>query len=115
MKTLAGIVSRNEPRAENERISEFIAKPVPELAHDLFNQLTVINLCGSNLSVSLQDSDDPGIKRNLDMLQRAADEATKLAERIAQFTAEPKSRSAVQVTKKSISVTAATQQSLTLF
>jgi hypothetical protein len=111
MKTPAGIVSRNEPHAENERISESRAKPIHELAHDLFNQLTVINLWGANLSISLQDSEDPGIARNLDMLERAAEETTILAERIAQFTAEPKGRSAMQVAKSS--TTAATQQSLT--
>jgi hypothetical protein len=110
MKTLSGIDSRNEPDAENERISESRAKPIHELAHNLFNQLTVINLCGENLSISLQDSADPGIARNLDMLERAAEEATKLAERIAQFIAEPKRRSAVQVAKSP--TTAAPQQSL---
>lgn len=111
MKTLSELFSRNECHAENERISESRAKPIHELAHDLFNQLTVINLCGENLSISLQDSDDPGITRNLDMLARAAEEATKLAERIAQFLAEPKRRSALQVAKSS--TTAATQPSLT--
>jgi hypothetical protein len=111
MKTLSELFSRNESYAEDERISESRAKPIHELAHDLFNQLTVINLCGENLSISLQDSDDPGIARNLDMLERAAEEATKLAERIAQFIAEPKRRSAAQVAKSSPS--AATPRSLT--
>ena len=97
MKTLAEIESRNEPRADKERLSESSANPVGELVHDLFNQLTVMNLCGANLSVSWQDSDDPRFARNLDMLKRAAEEATKLAERIAQLTAGQKPRSAVQV------------------
>jgi len=97
MKTLARIFSQNETRAENEQASESIANPVRELVHDLFNQLTVMNLCGANLSVSWQDSDDPGFARNLDMLKRAAEAATKLAERIAQFNADPKPRSAAQV------------------
>jgi len=111
MKSLSELFSRNECHAENERISESRAKPIHELAHDLFNQLTVINLCGENLSISLQDSDDPGITRNLDMLERAAEEATRLAERIAQFLAEPKRRSALQVGKSS--TTTATESSLT--
>lgn len=97
MKTLAAIISSNETRAENKCSSECSASPVEALVHDLSNQLTVMNLCGANLSVSWQDSDDPGFARNLDMLKRAAEAATKLAERIAQFTAEQKTRSAVQV------------------
>ena len=96
MKTLAEIESRNEPRADKERLSESSANPVGELVN-LSNQLTVMNLCGANLSVSWQGADDPGFARNLDMLKRAAEAATKLAERIAQFTAEQKTRSAVQV------------------
>ena len=111
MKTLSELFSRNECHAKNKQISGSRARPIHELAHDLFNQLTVINLCGENLSISLQDSGDPGIARNLDMLERAAEEATKLAERIAQFTAEPKRRSTVQIAKSS--TTAAPQQSLT--
>jgi hypothetical protein len=103
MKTITGAVSGNQLGARQRLARNPACYALGELAHDLFNQLTVINLCSANLSVSLQDSDDPGTARNLDMLERAAEEATKLAERIAQFIAEPKSRSAVQVAESSLS------------
>lgn len=62
---------------------------VNELAHDLCNQLTVINLCSGHVAALLRDAGDSAITTDLEMLKRAAEEATRLAKRLAQLLGEP--------------------------
>ncbi|HUF41012.1 MAG TPA: hypothetical protein VMR20_03565 [Verrucomicrobiae bacterium] len=75
------------------------APAINEFVHDLFNQLTVINLSSGRLTVSLGSNSDPVIATNLETLARAADEATTLAERLAPFMAESRPADPEQAAK----------------
>jgi hypothetical protein len=88
MKANTGVVSRSKRGVRQPKRADPARHAVGELAHDLFNQLTVINLCSAQLSASVRGTGDNGVAANLDMLERSAEEATRLAERIAQTMGE---------------------------
>jgi hypothetical protein len=64
------------------------AKQVPaeiqQIVHNLFNQLSVINLCSFKLRSAVPGHVGPGITNDLQMLERAVEDATLLAERLSQ-------------------------------
>lgn len=88
MKTLPRVVSRNPVQARSTGPIEAKFNPITDLAHELCNQLTVINLCKAHLAALLRDYGDPGIAQDLDTLERAAKESTQLAERLPRLIAE---------------------------
>jgi hypothetical protein len=86
METVAGAASR-------DRLVAGLTLPAPmvnEIAHELFNQMTVINLCSGRVAALLRGAGDSALTTDLEMLKRAAEAATRLAERLAQLLGEPK-------------------------
>jgi hypothetical protein len=67
-------------------------KPLPieiqRIAHSLFNQLSVINLCVFKLSGSLEDSVVRGISDDIGKLQQAVQDAAISAEQLSQIVAD---------------------------
>jgi hypothetical protein len=67
-------------------------KPAPieihQLAHDLFNQLSVINLCSFKFHVAVRDLVGPAATNDLQTLDRAVEDAILLAERLSQAIVE---------------------------
>jgi hypothetical protein len=61
---------------------------VHQFAHDLFNQLTVINLCSFNLHLAVRDIVGPAITNDLQTLDRVVKDAMRLAERLSQAIVE---------------------------
>jgi hypothetical protein len=86
--------STNPPIPRHVRKKD-ATKPVPieihPLAHDLFNQLSVINLCSFKLHDAARDLVRPATTNNLQTLDRAVEDAMLLAERLSQAIVEPAS------------------------
>jgi len=55
-----------------------------QIVHNLFNQLSVINLCSFKLRGAVPGHVGPAITNDLQTLERAVDDATLLAERLSQ-------------------------------
>jgi hypothetical protein len=57
---------------------------IQQLAHDLLNQLSVINLCSFKLHVVMRELLGPAVTDNLQALDQSVEDAMRLAERLSQ-------------------------------
>jgi hypothetical protein len=84
MKTFPGANSQSPLRFRKKRQRKQVTAEIHQLAHDLFNQLSVINLCSFKLHVAVCDLVGPAATNNLQTLDRAVEDAMLLAERLSQ-------------------------------
>jgi hypothetical protein len=102
MKTLPRPSSQIPLRLRKKRPPKPASKEVRQIVHNLFNQLSVINLCSFKLRGSLGNSIGPGISDDVEKLQQAVQDATIIAEQLSQIIAdagvlvEPKTPRVVQ-------------------
>lgn len=93
MKTFPGAASPSTPGLRKKRSRQPLPHEIHQIAHQLFNQLSVINLCSFKLHDKLQDtlscSGETAMSGDLEMLERAVVEATRWAERLSQVVLEP--------------------------
>jgi hypothetical protein len=71
-----------------KRATKPMLTEISQIAHSLFNQLSVINLCVFKLSGSLGDSVARGISDDIGRLQQAVQEAAISAEQLSQIIAD---------------------------
>jgi hypothetical protein len=98
MKTFPGASSQNTPRFRKKHQCKRMPAEVHQFAHDLFNQLTVINLCSFNLHLAVRDIVGPAITNDLQTLDRVVEDAMRLAERSSQAIAASGSLTAQNTT-----------------
>jgi hypothetical protein len=102
MKTLPRPSSQIPLRLRKKRPPKPASQEVRQIVHNLFNQLSVINLCSFKLRGSLGNSIGPGISDDVEKLQQAVQDATIIAEQLSQIIAdagvlvEPKTPRVVQ-------------------
>ena len=93
MKTFPGASSQSTPGLRKKRSRNPLPDEIYQIAHQLFNQLSVINLCSFKLQDKLQDtlscSGKAAMSGDLEILERAVVEATRWAERLSQVILEP--------------------------
>jgi hypothetical protein len=89
VKTVAAIIAKNKTGLPRKHPPKPKQNQIHQIAHSLFNQLTVINLCSAKLSDLLPDSIAPKIANDLAMLEQAAEDASKLAEQLSELITEP--------------------------
>jgi hypothetical protein len=77
------------PRLRKKRRLKQLPSEVDQIVHHLCNQLSVVNLCSFNLCVSLRDAVRPAIAKDIEMLERAVQHATMMAEQLSRSVAEP--------------------------
>lgn len=88
MKTSSGTGSQSTPRFRKKPQSKQVPAEICQIAHDLFNQLSVINLCSFKLHGAVRDLVGPAITNDLQNLDRAVEDAMLLAERLSQAIAD---------------------------
>ena len=71
--------------AERNRSAGRRTSPVGRIAHELINQLSVLNLVGYNIIAGDNCRDDARLMRNKEIFQRSVHEATGLAEQLAHY------------------------------
>jgi hypothetical protein len=87
MKTFPGANSQSPLRFRKKRQPKKVPAEIHQFAHDLFNQLSVINLCSFKLHGVVRDLVGPAITNDLQTLDRAVEDAMVLAERLSQAIA----------------------------
>jgi hypothetical protein len=86
MKTFPG--AQSTPRFRKKPQRKQVPAAICQIAHDLFNQLSVINLCSFKLHGAGRDIVEPVITNDLQTLDRAVEDAMLLAERLSQAITE---------------------------
>ena len=71
--------------AERNRSANRRTSPVGRIAHELINQLSVLNLVGYNIIAGDSFGNDARLVRDKDIFQRSVHEATVLAEQLAHY------------------------------
>jgi hypothetical protein len=84
MKRFPGASSQNTPGFRKKCGIKQASAEIHQIAHNLFNQLSVINLCSFNLRSAVPGHVGPAITNDLQTLERAVEDATLLAERLSQ-------------------------------
>jgi hypothetical protein len=82
MKTFPGASSQSIPGLRKKRSHKSLPDEIHQIAHHLFNQLSVINLCSFKLKDTLRVGRTAS--SDLDLLERAVGDATEWAERLSQ-------------------------------
>lgn len=88
MKTLPRSSSQIPLRLRKKHPPKPASKEVRQIVHNLFNQLSVINLCSFKLRGSLRESVTSAISDDIEILERAVQDATIMAEQLSQAIAE---------------------------
>jgi hypothetical protein len=89
MKTFPSTSAQIPLRLRKKRPPKQVPNEVHQIVHSLFNQLSVINLCSFKLCGSLRNSAVPAISDDIEILERAVQDATTMAEQLSQAIAEP--------------------------
>jgi hypothetical protein len=89
MKTFRSTSAQIPLRLRKKRPPKQVPNEVHQIVHTLFNQLSVINLCSFKLRGSLRNSAVPAISDDIEILERAVQDATTMAEQLSQAIAEP--------------------------
>jgi hypothetical protein len=105
MKSSHGVASQRTPGSRKERLPASLPQEVRQIAHQLLNQLTVINLCSFKLRGRWAAAGAATLSHNAESLERAVEEAMLCAERLSQAIAA----SAESQTKRSPPVKASEQ------
>src|SRR5262245_34130310 len=88
MKTFPSPSSQPIRGSRKKRSRQSSSREMHQIAHHLFNQLSVINLCSFKLHARHRDATDEVVLDDLKLLQRAAEEATQWAERLSQIISQ---------------------------
>jgi hypothetical protein len=88
MKTFLSTTPPILHHVRKKRPTKSVTIVIHRIAHNLFNQLSIINLCIFKLSRSLENSVAPGISDDVEKLQRAVQEAAIIAEQLSQLVVE---------------------------
>jgi hypothetical protein len=89
MKIFPGTNPPIPPRhLRKKRRTEVPLSEVHQVVHSFLNQLSVINLCSFKLIASCGNNVTRGISNDLEMLQRAVQDASLIAEQLSQTLAE---------------------------
>ena len=89
MKTFPSTSSQIPLRLRKKRRLKQLPSEVHQIVHNLVNQLCVVNLCSFRLRGSLRDAVTPAITENIEILERAVQDATMMGEQLSQSLAEP--------------------------
>jgi len=84
MKKFSGASSQSTAGFRKKRAIKQVPAEIHQIVHNLFNQLSVINLCSFKLRGAVPGHVGPAITNDLQTLERAVDDATLLAERLSQ-------------------------------
>jgi hypothetical protein len=84
MKRFPGASSQSTPGFHKKCAIKQAPAEIQQIAHNLFNQLSVINLCSFKLRGAVPGHVEPAITNDLQTLERAVEDATLLAERLSQ-------------------------------
>ena len=84
MKRFPGASSQSTPGFRTKCAIKQVPAEIQQIAHNLFNQLNVINLCSFKLRGAVPGHVGPAITNDLQTLERAVEDATLLAERLSQ-------------------------------
>ncbi|HEV8723065.1 MAG TPA: hypothetical protein VGW77_20820 [Candidatus Binatia bacterium] len=87
MKRLPGTSSQSTPGFRKKCEIKQVPAEIHQIAHNLFNQLSVINLCSFKLRGAVPDHVGPAVANDLQTLERAVEDATLLAEELSQAIA----------------------------
>jgi hypothetical protein len=82
MKSFPEANLRNISKVRKQCERKQVSAKIHQLAHDLFNQLSVINLCSFKLHVAVRDLVGPAASDNLQALDRSVEDAMRVAERL---------------------------------
>ena len=110
MKTFPGTSSLSTPGLRKKRSDQPLPDEIHQIAHQLLNQLSVINLCSFKLESTLRDVGRPGLRDDLGLIERAVHEATEWAERLSQVISDstqavkPKKPAPAKVTEQTNNV-----------
>lgn len=85
MKTFPGAGSRRMTYPRNKCSHQPLSREMHQIAHHLFNQLSVINLCTFKLQAKSRGNGDHGASDDLQLLQRSVEEASLWAERLSEI------------------------------
>ena len=88
MKTLTGPGAKNSSRLRKKRLRNPVSDEIHQIAHNLLNQLSVINLCSFKLHGESTSDFASAMANDLEALERAVQDATRLAEQLAQAIVE---------------------------
>jgi hypothetical protein len=86
MKTFPGASSQSIPGLRKKRSHKSLPDEIHQIAHHLFNQLSVINVCSFKLKDTLRVGRTAS--SDLDLLERAVGDATEWAERLSQVISD---------------------------
>ena len=106
MKSLPDAGSPNRPGFPKKRSPKPLPEEIRQIAHQLLNHLSVVNLCSFNLKSKLAGTTAAALSRDTELLERSVEEATACAKRLSQVAAESASRAP---TKKSVPLKPAEQ------
>jgi len=88
MKTFPDLGAKKPSRLRRKRLRKPVSDEIHQIAHNLFNQLSVINLCSFKLHGASKDYFPSAIANDLEALERAVLDATRLAEQLAEAIVE---------------------------
>jgi hypothetical protein len=88
MKTFLGPNSRSISRFRKKRQRKQVPAAIRQIAHDLLNQLSAINLCSFGLCAAARGIVGSTVTNDLQTLGRAVEDAMLLAERLPQMIVE---------------------------
>ncbi len=88
MKTFPDLGAKKPSRLRKKRLRKPISEEIRQIAHNLLNQLSVINLCSFKLHGASTGYLPSTIANDLEALERAVQDATRLAEQLAQAIVE---------------------------
>jgi hypothetical protein len=84
MKRFPGTSSQSTAGFRKKCAIKQVPAEIQQIAHNLFNQLSVINLCSFKLRGAVPSHVGPAMTNDLQTLERAVEDATLLAEQLSQ-------------------------------
>lgn len=88
MKTFPNASSQSMTGPRKKRSRQPLSSEMHQIAHHLFNQLSVINLCTFKVQASSRGAGDQAASDDLKLLQRAVEEATHWAEQLSHIISQ---------------------------
>ena len=88
MKMSQRTIPQSTSRSTKTRSCQPLSREMHQIAHHLFNQLSVINLCTFKVQASSRGAGDQAASDDLKLLQRAVEEATHWAEQLSHIISQ---------------------------
>jgi hypothetical protein len=88
MKTFPNASSQSMTGPRKKRLHQPLSREMHQIAHHLFNQLSVINLCTFKVQARSRGAGDQAVSDDLKLLQRAVEEATHWAEQLSHIISQ---------------------------